>query len=356
MDRWMDEIKKEKEKRKKTRVFLRHVLCKFRKEKTDRNNYTGLSIDRLVNVAAYTGTYAISEKITFSRILYAVQSLHGGSSSIVKILFPVLSSSPLFSHPSVAVSVIAHFRLVSPLLQQLEHRKRKRESLRSRNTRLNKMKTRGEGKKSCCCLFSLSLSLSLFSLFAATAGTNDCAIVRNVSRTIRMETILLQRVGKREKRNKKRKKARKEEKREAKKKKGGRKKKIKFKRFPIEPREAKTSSHHSRCIPRCNGNTHDKKFINFVLVFRSWGVLVDAAVEEVVRRRVPLHTHGKAGPVVPLSICSNDERMTLRRERSTDFLREARFGRSRVSRRIGTKVSANYILSRVPRERVVIAN
>lgn len=66
-------------------------------------------------------------------------------------------------------------------------------------------------------------------------------------------------------------------------------------------------------------------------------MLVDAAVEEVVRRRVPLHTHGKAGPVVPLSICSNDERMTLRRERSTDFLREARFGRSRVSRRIGTK-------------------
>lgn len=105
-----------------------------------------------------------------------------------------------------------------------------------------------------------------------------------------------------------------------------------------------------------HGNTHDKKFINFVLVFRSWGVLVDATVEEVVRRRVPLHTHGKAGPVVPLSICSNDERMTLRRERSTDFLREARFGRSRVSRRIGTKVSANYILSRVPRERVVIAN
>ena len=146
------------------------------------------------------------------------------------------------------------------------------------------------------------------------------------------------------------------EKRGKKRKKGGRKKKIKFKRFPIEPREAKTSSHHSRCIPRCNGNTHDKKFINFVLVFRSWGVLVDAAVEEVVRRRVPLHTHGKAGPVVPLSICSNDERMTLRRERSTDFLREARFGRSRVSRRIGTKVSANYILSRVPRERVVIAN
>lgn len=48
--------------------------------------------------------------------------------------------------------------------------------------------------------------------------------------------------------------------------------------------------------------------------------------------------------------------MTLRRERSTDFLREARFGRSRVSWRIGTKVSANYILSRVPRERVVIAN
>lgn len=141
-----------------------------------------------------------------------------------------------------------------------------------------------------------------------------------------------------------------------KKKERGKEKKIKFKRFPIEPREAKTSSHHSRCIPRCNGNTHDKKFINFVLVFRSWGVLVDAAVEEVVRRRVPLHTHGKAGPVVPLSICSNDERMTLRRERSTDFLREARFGRSRVSRRIGTKVSANYILSRVPRERVVIAN
>lgn len=66
---------------------------------------------------------------------------------------------------------------------------------------------------------------------------------------------------------------------------------------------------------------------------------------------------GKRDPlVVPLSICSNDERMTLRRERSTDFLREARFGRSRVSRRIGTKVSANYILSRVPRERVVIAN
>lgn len=38
------------------------------------------------------------------------------------------------------------------------------------------------------------------------------------------------------------------------------------------------------------------------------------------------------------------------------FLREARFGRSRASRHIGTKVSANYILSRVPRERVVIAN
>ena len=226
MDRWIDEIKKEKEKRKKTRVFLRHVLCKFRKEKTDgtdRNNYTGLSIDRLVNVAAYTGTYAISEKITFSRILYAVQSLHGGSSSIVKILFPVLSSSPLFSHPSVAVSVIAHFRLVSPLLQQLEHRKRKRESLRSRNTRLNKMKTRGEGEKELLLsFFSLSLSF-FFSLFAAAAaaGMNDCAIVRNVSRTIRMETILLQRVGKREKRNKKRKKARKEEKREAKKERKG---------------------------------------------------------------------------------------------------------------------------------------
>ncbi|XP_050482067.1 protein Wnt-6-like isoform X3 [Bombus huntii] len=31
--------------------------------------------------------------------------------------------------------------------------------------------------------------------------------------------------------------------------------------------------------------------------------------------------------------------MTLRRERSTDFLREARFGRSRVSWRIGTKIS-----------------
>ena len=155
MDRWMDEIKKEKEKRKKTRVFLRHVLCKFRKEKTDRNNYTGLSIDRLVNVAAYTGTYAISEKITFSRILYAVQSLHGGSSSIVKILFPVLSSSPLFSHPSVAVSVIAHFRLVSPLLQQLEHRKRKRESLRSRNTRLNKMKTRTKLMNFLSCVFPL---------------------------------------------------------------------------------------------------------------------------------------------------------------------------------------------------------
>ncbi|XP_076279292.1 uncharacterized protein LOC143208623 [Lasioglossum baleicum] len=51
-------------------------------------------------------------------------------------------------------------------------------------------------------------------------------------------------------------------------------------------------------------------------------------------------------------------RMTLRVEANApqDFLREARFGRSRASRRIGTKVSANYILSRVPRERVVIAN
>lgn len=201
-------------KKKKIRVFLRHVIYIYRREKidgTERNNYTGLSIDRLVNVAAYTGTYAISEKVTFPRILYAVQSLHGGSSSIVKILFPVLSSSPLFSHPSVSVSVIAHFRLVSRL--RLKHRAKKRIA-RSRNTRLNNsMKTRGRGKR----------VLSLFSLFSfffcsSSTGTNDCAI-ENVSR--RMETILLRRVGKRKK---ERKKEESKERREKREKKGGRKK------------------------------------------------------------------------------------------------------------------------------------
>lgn len=104
----------------------------------------------------------------------------------------------------------------------------------------------------------------------------------------------MQRVEKKkEKRKKQTKKARKEEKRE--KRKGGEKKKIKFKRFPIEIR-AKRKSLPPMHSPM-HGNMHDKKFINFVLVFSSWGVLVDAAVEEVVRRRVPLHTHGKAGPV-----------------------------------------------------------
>lgn len=300
-----------------------------------------MSIDRLVNVAAYTGTYAISEKVTFPRILYAVQSLHGGSSSIVKILFPVLSSSPLFSHPSVSVSVIAHFRLVSRL--RLKHRAKKRIA-RSRNTRLNNsMKTRGRGKR----------VLSLFSLFSFffCSSSNGNERLRDRKRIEKDGNDFIAESWKKKERKKK---GRKQGKKRKERKERGKKKKIKFKRFPIEPREAKTSAFpmHSPM----HGNTHDKKFINFVLVFRSWGVLVDAAVEEVVRRRVPLHTHGKAGPVVPLSICSNDERMTLRRERSTDFLREARFGRSRVSRRIGTKVSANYILSRVPRERVVIAN
>lgn len=204
------------------------------------------------------------------------------------------------------------------------------------------MKTRGRGKR----------VLSLFSLFSffLQQQQRERTIARSKTYREGWKRFYCGELEK-ERKKEKRKKARKEEKREKRK---GEEKKIKFKRFPIEPREAKTSAFpmHSPM----HGNTHDKKFINFVLVFRSWGVLVDAAVEEVVRRRVPLHTHGKAGPVVPLSICSNDERMTLRRERSTDFLREARFGRSRVSRRIGTKVSANYILSRVPRERVVIAN
>lgn len=198
--------------KKKRYVFFLDTLYIYiyRREKidgTERNNYTGLSIDRLVNVAAYTGTYAISEKVTFPRILYAVQSLHGGSSSIVKILFPVLSSSPLFSHPSVSVSVIAHFRLVSRL--RLKHRAKKRIA-RSRNTRLNNsMKTRGRGKR----------VLSFLFFFAAATGTNDCAI-ENVSR--RMETILLRRVGKRKK---ERKKEESKERREKREKKGGRKKK-----------------------------------------------------------------------------------------------------------------------------------
>lgn len=195
--------------KKKRYVFFLDTLYIYiyRREKidgTERNNYTGLSIDRLVNVAAYTGTYAISEKVTFPRILYAVQSLHGGSSSIVKILFPVLSSSPLFSHPSVSVSVIAHFRLVSRL--RLKHRAKKRIA-RSRNTRLNNsMKTRGRGKR------VLSL-FSLFSFFLQQQQQRERTIARSKTYREGWKRFYCGELEK-ERKKEKRKKARKEEKRE----------------------------------------------------------------------------------------------------------------------------------------------
>lgn len=152
------------------------------------------------------------------------------------------------------------------------------------------MKTRGEGEKRVLSFFPL------FLFFFAAASI--AAAERTIARSKRIEKngkVFYCRELKKKKRETKKTNEESKERREKREKKGGRKKKIKFKRFPIEIR-AKRKSLPPMHSPM-HGNMHDKKFINFVLVFSSWGVLVDAAVEEVVRRRVPLHTHGKAGPV-----------------------------------------------------------
>lgn len=95
------------------RRVSKKTIVKLTVVKTNCRNCTGLLIDRFVNIAAHARTYALSEQITFSGILYAIETLQGVSSSIVEIVFVLTSATPssvLFPATSSLVSVLAHFR------------------------------------------------------------------------------------------------------------------------------------------------------------------------------------------------------------------------------------------------------
>lgn len=189
---------------------------------------------------------------------------------------------------------------------------------------------------------------------------------RTITRSKREQQEERERFYCREQRERERKKEESKEikaKREKKERGGRRRKKIKFKRFPIELREAKKKP---VCTPlfivhspmHGNRSTTKSSLILFSFSRVRSARRCNGGGSGSPSRTSSHSRESGADPWCPFpSVRTTREWLFERREkRSTDFLREARFGRSRVSRRIGTKVSANYILSRVPRERVVIAN